>query len=213
MKKSILLSTVLIAGLIISAYKQPQKCCSPGTNITSIDIGTALPKGDVKMKDVISAKEITLKDSKKANGLLVVFSCNTCPFVIKHEAAIKDMVKLTADAKIGYVIINSNEAKRDGDDSFDAMKKYAASQGYDFPYTTDVNSVLADAFGATRTPEAFLFGKNLKLVYKGAFTDDSDPANATKFFLKDAVNALKDGKEVPVSSAKSVGCSIKRKVS
>ena len=165
------------------------------------------------MKDVISAKEITLKDSKKANGLLVVFSCNTCPFVIKHEAAIKDMIKQTADAKIGYVIINSNEAKRDGDDSFDAMKKYAASQGYDFPYTADVNSVLADAFGATRPPEAFLFDKNLKLVYKGAFTDDSDPANATKFFLKDAVNALKDGKEVPVSSAKSVGCSIKRKVS
>ena len=204
MKKIILSSAVIITGLFISAFI---------SDITSINIGTDLPKGDVKIKDVMSGKEITLKDSKKANGLLVVFSCNTCPFVIKHQAVIKDMCKQTNDCKVGYVIVNSNEAQRDGVDSFDAMKKYAESQGYNCPYTVDVNSSLADAFGATRTPEAFLFDKNLKLVYKGAFTDDSDPANATKFFLKDAVNALKDGKEVPVSSAKSVGCGIKRKIS
>ena len=201
MKKIILLCSAFIAAIIISAFT---------ADITSIAIGTALPKGDVKRKDV-SGKEITLKDSKKENGLLVVFSCNTCPFVIKHQAAMKDMGKQTKDCKIGYVIINSNEAQRDGADSFDAMKKYAQEQGYDFPYTVDVNSDLANAFGATRTPEAFLFDKNLKLVYKGAYTDDSDPANATKFFLKDAVNALRDGKPVPVSSAKSVGCGIKRK--
>ena len=203
MKKSFILSSALIAGIIISAFTTGE--------LTSIDIGTALPKGDVKLKD-ISGKEITLNDSKKENGLLVVFSCNTCPFVIKHEAAIKDMSKQTKDSKIGYVIINSNEAQREGADSFDAMKKYAAGQGYDFPYTVDANSELANAFRATRTPEAFLFDKNLKLVYKGAYTDDSDPANATKFFLKDAVNALRDGKAITVSSAKSVGCTIKRKV-
>jgi thioredoxin-related protein len=204
MKKTIITSSILIAGIIISAFTVG--------DITSIEIGTALPKGDTKLKDV-SGKESTLRSFKKENGLLVVFSCNTCPFVIKHEAAIKDMGKQTKDSKIGYVIINSNEAQRDGVDSFDAMKKYAESQGYDFPYTIDANSDLANAFGATRTPEAFLFDKNLKLVYKGAYTDDSDPANATKFFLKDAVNALRDGKAIEVSSAKSVGCGIKRKAS
>ncbi len=203
MKKITLLSSALIATIIISAFTTGE--------MTSINIGTTLPKGDVKLKD-ISGKEITLTNSKKENGLLVVFSCNTCPFVIKHEAAIKDMAKQTKDCKVGYVLINSNEAQRDGADSFDAMKKYATGQGYDFPYTADNNSELANAFGANRTPEAFLFDKNLKLVYKGAYTDDSDPANATKFFLKDAVNALRDGKEVPVSSAKSVGCTIKRKL-
>ena len=205
MKKSILFSSALVAIMTASAF-------ITGGDITSIAIGTPLPESAVKLKDV-SGKEITLKDSRKENGLLVVFSCNTCPFVIKHEAAIKEMSKLTRDAKIGYVIINSNEAQRDGVDSFDAMKKYAEKQGYDFPYTVDVNSDLANAFGATRTPEAFLFDEQLKLVYKGAYTDDSDPANATKFFLKDAVNAIKDGKEIPVSSAKSVGCGIKRKAS
>lgn len=179
-------------------------------DITSIAVGTALPKGNVKMKDVLSGKEISLSESKKENGLLVVFSCNTCPIVIKHEKAILAEAKHAKESKIGVVLINSNEALRDGADSFDAMKKYGEKQGYDFPYTTDKNSELADAFGATRTPEAFLFDKNLKLVYKGAYTDDADPANAAKFFLKDAINEVKDGKAVTVSSAKSVGCSIKR---
>jgi peroxiredoxin len=213
MKKSILLCSAIITGIIISSFTSSQKSCSgTSSNITSIEIGTVLPKGDLKLKDV-SGKEITLKDSKKENGLLVVFSCNTCPFVIKHQAAMNDMGNQTKECNVGYVIINSNEAKRDAEDSFTAMRTYAEEQRYHFPYVIDNNSYLANAFGATRTPEAFLFDKDLKLVYKGAYTDDSDPANATKFFLKDAVNALRDGKPVPVSSSKSVGCGIKRKLS
>lgn len=199
---------LLIAGIITTSFTPKQ--CTDKSNITSIDIGASLPKADVKMKDVMSGKEITLAENKKENGLLVVFSCNTCPFVIKHEKVILEEAKHAKENKIGFVIINSNEALREKDDSFDAMKKYAEKQGYDFPYTADKNSELADAFGATRTPEAFLFDKNLKLVYKGAYTDDSNPANATKFFLKDAINEVRDGKTVTVSSAKSVGCTIKR---
>jgi len=178
--------------------------------IHSIEIGTALPKPGIKMKNVLNGKETTLLENKKENGLLVVFSCNTCPFVIKHQHIMIEEAKHAAESKIGIVVINSNEGKREGDDSFNAMKEYAKSQGFNFPYTIDVNSELADAFGATRTPEAFLFDKNLKLVYKGAYTDNSDPANATKFFLKDAINELKEGKAITVSSAKSVGCTIKR---
>ena len=92
------------------------------------------------------------------------------------------------------------------------MRVYASKQGYDFPYAVDKNSELADAFGATRTPEVFLFDKNLKLVYKGAYTDDTDPAMAKVFYLKDAINAVKDEKAVAVSSTKSVGRTIKRVV-
>lgn len=177
--------------------------------ITSLSIGASLPNAQSKLKD-ISGKEITLNTSRKENGLLVVFSCNTCPFVVKQEASILEMGKLTKESKVGYVVINSNEAQRSTVDSFEEMKKYAEKQGYDFPYTVDANSVFADAFGATRTPEAFLFDKDLKLVYKGAFTDDTDPKMAKVFYLKDAVAALKDGKAVPVNTTKSVGCTIKR---
>lgn len=201
MKKLLLSSAVLFTGILMTAFVHEA--------ITPLNIGAALPRGDVKMKD-ISGKEITLVSSKKENGLLVVFSCNTCPFVIKQESSILELGKLTKESKIGYVVVNSNENQRDAADSFEEMKKYAAKQGYDFPYTVDVNSAMADAFGATRTPEAFLFDKNLKLVYRGAFTDDTDPKMAKVFYLKDAVSSLRDGKEIPVSTTKSVGCTIKR---
>lgn len=199
--KKLILSSVVLAGLTASAFMHDP--------INPIAIGTALPKGDVKMK-TISGKEIALVASKKENGLLVVFSCNTCPFVIKQESSILELGKLTNESKIGYVVINSNEAQRATADSFDEMKKYAEKQGYDFPYTVDANSALADAFGATRTPEAFLFDKNLKLVYRGAFTDDTDPKMAKVFYLKDAVTSLRDGKDIANNATKSVGCTIKR---
>lgn len=202
MKTKILIPSAVILGMIITAF-------TADTPSSSLPIGAPLPKGEIKMQD-ISGKEIALTDSKMPNGLLVVFSCNTCPFVIKHESAILETAKYAKENKVGYVIINSNEAQREGVDSFGEMKKYAEKQGYNFPYTVDANSTLADAFGATRTPEAFLFDKNLKLVYKGAFTDDSDPKVAKTFYLKDAITSLKDGKEISVNSTKSIGCTIKR---
>lgn len=179
--------------------------------IASISIGSELPKPDVKMINVTSGKETTLKENKMENGLLVIFSCNTCPFVVKQEAVTLENAKLAKAKKIGVVIINSNEAKRESDDSQEAMKTYAKKQGFKFPYTVDANSELADAFGATRTPEAFLFDKDLKLVYKGAYADDTEPANAKQFFLKDAITSLAAGKAIDPNTTKSVGCTIKRK--
>jgi thioredoxin-related protein len=202
--KNLFASTLFVAALVLSAFTTG--------DITSIAIGTSLPKAGDKMKDAVSGKEITLTQSKKENGLLVVFSCNTCPYVIKHEKVIMEEAKHAKEGKIGVVVINSNEGKRADDDSFEAMKTYAKVQGYDFPYTVDAKSAFADAFGATRTPEVFLFDKNMKLVYKGAYTDDSDPVNATAFHLKNAINEVVAGKAVTVTSAKSVGCTIKRVV-
>lgn len=202
--KKVFLALLVMTGVALSSFTTGE--------IISLAIGSSMPKAEVKMKDVITGKETTLSQSMKENGLLVIFSCNTCPYVIKHEKVIIAEAAHAKTNKIGCIIINSNEAKREGDDSFDAMKAYAKSQGYEMPYTVDAKSELADAFGATRTPEVFLFDKNMKLVYKGAYTDDSDPVNATKWYLKDAMNELKDGKAVTVTSSKSVGCSIKRVV-
>src|SRR6186997_1418314 len=91
--------------------------------IDELPIGGQLPKADVKMKD-ISGKEITLKDAKKANGLLVMFSCNTCPYVVKNQDRTREICKYALDNNIGVVLINSNEGQRRSDDSYDAMKKY-----------------------------------------------------------------------------------------
>jgi peroxiredoxin len=182
---------------------------TPAGIAPELAIGAAIPKSDVKMMDV-SGKEVTLAEAKKENGLLVIFSCNTCPYVKLSESRIKELSTIAKRNNIGMILINSNEAQRDGDDSFDAMKKYASSQGYDFPYVLDKASAVADAFGATRTPHCFLFDKK-GLAYRGAIDDNIKDANdAKEHFLKDALTAVGSGKAIRTNSTKSVGCTIKR---
>lgn len=175
-----------------------------------IDIGSSLPLATVKMKD-ISGKEISLDGAKKQNGLLVMFSCNTCPYVVKNQARTKAVAEYALQHNVGVILLNSNEANRDSDDSFDAMKAYAKEQGYKWYYTVDKNSQLADAFGASRTPEVFLFNKEGKLVYKGAIDDNpSDESNVKREHLKAAIDEQVSGKEVSMKQSRSVGCGIKR---
>jgi len=174
-----------------------------------LEIGSAIPKTAVRMMDV-SGKETTLADAKKEKGLLVIFSCNTCPFVKLSESRIKEVTAEALKNNIGVIIINSNEAQRTDEDSFDEMKKYAASQNYTCSYVIDKNSEVADAFGATRTPHCFLFDKR-GLVYRGAIDDNvKDAASAKEHYLKDAIEAVAKGGEVKTNSTKSVGCGIKR---
>jgi thioredoxin-related protein len=169
-----------------------------------------MPKAEIKLKDV-SGKEVSLKDARRTNGLLVMFSCNTCPYVIKNQQRTKEICQYALDNKIGVILVNSNEAQRQEDDSFDAMKEYAQKQEYNWYYVIDKNSEVADAFGAKRTPENFLFNKEGKLVYHGAIDDNpSDPSNVSRKHLKEAINELLNGKEITVKTSRSVGCSIKR---
>jgi hypothetical protein len=112
---------------------------------------------------------------------------------------------------IGVILLNSNEAYRNDADSPEAMKKYAAGQEYEWPYVIDKNNEVAEAFGAKRTPECFLFNKDLKLVYHGAINDNpSQPQNATREHLREAINEMTSGKSVSVKETRSVGCSIKK---
>lgn len=203
MKKTILFSaTALVIGLIATGFKL--------TVNPELEIGSKVPAADTKMMDV-SGKEVSLNEAKAENGLLVIFSCNTCPYVKLSESRIKELGTFTKQNKIGMILVNSNEAQRSDDDSFDAMKNYAKAQGYTFSYVMDKNSNLANAFGATRTPHCFLFDKAGKLAYRGAIDDNiKDPQDAKEHYLKDAITAVAAGKAVKTSSTKSIGCSIKR---
>jgi len=175
-----------------------------------LSIGSNMPKADLKMQD-ISGKEIAMQDAKKENGLLVMFSCNTCPYVLKNQLRTLTISKYATVNKVGVIILNSNEAYRGNEDSFDAMKKYAKDQQYKWNYVVDKNNIVADAFGANRTPECFLFDKNLKLVYHGAIDDSpSDETAIVRIHLKEAITEIAAGKEVSVKESRSVGCSIKR---
>ncbi len=176
-----------------------------------LPIGSEMPKQDHKMLD-ISGKEVTMKDALKGNGVLVMFSCNTCPYVVKNEQRTVSMGDFAAKLNVGVIILNSNEAYRGSEDSFEAMKEYATEKKYNWYYTVDKDSEVANAFGANRTPECFLFDKNLKLVYHGAIDDNpSDETAVNRQHLREAITEMAEGKTITVKESRSVGCTIKRK--
>ena len=180
-------------------------------SVDPLTIGSKLPLPDKKLKDV-SGKEISLKESSDKNGLLVMFSCNTCPYVIKNQQRTLAIGDYAQKNGIGIILLNSNEDNRDNGDSFESMKAYAAKQQYQWKYVVDENSELANAFGASRTPECFLFNKDLKLVYHGAIDNNpSDAGNVSRKHLQISIDELIGGKDVSVKETKSVGCGIKRK--
>ena len=179
-------------------------------NISSIAIGTEIPLVEYKMEDV-SGEIVSLNSVKKKNGLLVIFSCNTCPFVLGWQDRYIPLGDWTLENNIGFVLVNSNEAQRNDVDGLEKMRVHAATNKYNTFYTVDKNSELADAFGATRTPEVFLFDGNGKLVYKGAIDDNSEDANAVlKPYLGVALQSLLNGVEINSNATKSIGCTIKR---
>lgn len=183
----------------------------PFSEVTQLQIGDKAPKTDLKLKN-IDGKMTTLADLNKENGLCVIYSCNTCPWVVAWEDRYNQLYKECDELGVGFVLVNSNEAKREGDDSMAAMQAHAEEQGYlDFPYLVDKNHQLADAFGATKTPDVFLFDADMKLVYKGAIDDNSKDKNAVEeAYLANAIKALSKGKKIDPAETKALGCSIKR---
>jgi len=200
--KNIFLSVLPVAAIAILA-------CQPLNN-DPLAIGSSLPKAEEKMKD-ISGKEISFKDVMKNNGLLVMFSCNTCPVVGKYQSRTLETGKFALDNEIGIVVLNSNEATRGDGESCEDMQQYGKEQGYQFNYVVDKNSAMADAFGATRTPEVFLFDKTGKLVYHGAIDDNANgPDKVTRQHAKIAMEEMISGKNVSTEKTRFVGCTIKR---
>jgi AhpC/TSA family protein len=179
-------------------------------SVEPLPIGSALPNAEKKMKD-ITGKEISFKDAMSKNGLLVMFSCNTCPVVHSYQSRTIEVCKYAQDKQVGVILLNSNEAYRNDGDSFNDMKDYAKDQSYNWPYVVDNNSAMADAFGATRTPECFLFNASGKLVYHGAIDNNPNgPSDVTRKHLVVAMEEMLTGKDVSVKTTRSVGCSIKR---
>jgi hypothetical protein len=180
------------------------------SSVEPLPIGASLPNPDKKMKDV-AGKEVSFKDALNTKGLLVMFSCNTCPVVHAYQSRTIEICNYAKSKDIGVILLNSNEGSRDNGDSFSDMKDYASGQRYDWPYVVDENSVMANAFGATRTPECFLFNSENKLVYHGAVDDNQNgPDEVTRKHLRIAMDEMLQGKDVEVKTTRSVGCTIKR---
>lgn len=179
---------------------------------SKLQVGDHAEHTSVKMLDV-SGEKLSLDDAKDTNGLVVIFSSNTCPFVKKWEGRYNDLKQWADEHDVGLVVLNSNYSNRNGVDSYEAMQQHAREQAYNFPYLVDENSLLANAFGGQTTPHVFLFDKDYKLVYKGAIDDNYDDASKVKkAYLKTAIHSLAAGEAIAESQTKPVGCSIKRKL-
>ena len=174
-----------------------------------LDIGSEMPLAEVKMADV-GGKNVSLKDAMGENGLLVVFSCNTCPWVNAWEDRYISVSKLSQKKGVGMIAINPNEGSRGNGDSMDDMQSRAKKAKYDFYYTLDKESKLASAFGASRTPQIYLFNNKGTLVYRGAIDDNARrPKKVENPYLMDAINAMVDGEKITTASTKALGCGIK----
>tara|TARA_B100001179_G_C18530818_1_gene376980 strand:- start:231 stop:815 length:585 start_codon:yes stop_codon:yes gene_type:complete len=176
-----------------------------------LEIGSTMPLKDLKLAD-ISGKNITLANAKGDVGTLVVFSCNTCPWVIRWEDRYVSLANTYAQKGIGMIAVNSNAARFGGEDSLEEMLEHAKNNGYNFPYAQDPESELASAFGATKTPHIYLFNGDDKLVYRGAIDDNAKNAKKVDVpFLANAIDALLAGNPINPQTTKALGCSIKFK--
>lgn len=171
---------------------------------------------DFRLKN-LDGKMVSLSQFDNAKGFIVVFTCNTCPVAKKYEKRIMELHEEFSDKGFPVVAINSNDKNVSPGDSYEEMKKVAASKGYRFEYLHDETQETAREYGATNTPHVYVLSKqhdDLKIKYVGAIDNNADDASrADKHYVRDAVNALLDGGSVPVTGTKAIGCGIKWKQS
>jgi thiol-disulfide isomerase/thioredoxin len=142
--------------------------------------------------------------------LVIVFSCNHCPYVQAYEDRIISIQNDYASKDVQLVAINSNDTKNYPEDNFNEMIVRAKKMKFNFIYLRDEDQSVAEAFGATHTPQFFVFDRERKLRYSGKMDDNwQNPSEAKEHYLRDALDALLTGKEVKNPETFSIGCTIK----
>ncbi len=176
---------------------------------TALELGDPAPSTTVKMKDV-SGRMLSIAEVQGVKGTMVMFSCNACPWVKAWETRIAELGNQAQEMGFGVMVINPNDPAKVPEDSYEVMQQRAKERGFAFPYVVDDTSGVAKAFGATRTPEVFLFDAAGKLAYHGAIDDNArEPEKVEKRYLADALQAVAQGQRVPVAETKALGCTIK----
>ena len=153
-----------------------------------------------------------MADYADAEGYVVIFTCNTCPWAQKYEDRIISLHNKLSPIGFPVIAINPNDPEVSSGDSFDQMKVRAEEKGFQFPYLFDAGQAVFPQYGATRTPHVYVLDKNLIVKYIGAI--DDNPQNATSVevkYVENAVNAIKGGQMPDPGVTKAIGCGIKVK--
>jgi len=167
---------------------------------------------DFKLKNV-DGNMVSLADYSDAKGYIVIFTCNHCPYSVAYEDRIVALDKDYKEKGYPVIAINPNNPESYPSDDFENMKIRAKEKGFTFPYLLDDGQKIFPQYGATKTPHVFILEKTAKgnvVRYIGAIDNNyQDEASANEKYVRQAVDALIEGKDVPVTETKAIGCSIK----
>lgn len=180
------------------------------TPSTMLDLGTTAPDFSLNTAD---GKRYNLAEQEVKNGLLVIFICNHCPYVLHIAARLSEKIRAYQQQGISVVAINSNDYSSYPDDSPEKMITLAESFGFTFPYLVDETQEVAKIYQAACTPDFFLFSQDRKLVYRGQF-DSARPGNQESITGDDltaAINGLLAASPISLEQKPSMGCNIKWK--
>jgi len=175
----------------------------------TLQIGSIITDFDLPS---IDGKRYNLNSFKDKKALIIIFSCNHCPYVQAYENRIMEIQKDYGGKGVAVIAINSNDAVQYPEDSFEEMKKRASLKKFNFIYLRDENQSAAKSFDAAHTPEIFLFDGDRKLAYHGKIDDNWQEEQKVKSkYLRDALDELLAGMEISVPETYSIGCTIKWK--
>jgi len=155
-------------------------------------------------------KTYSLASFKEAKAILVIIMCNHCPYVIPKVETMKALQRKFWDQGLRIIGINANDTKTYPEDNFENMQAFVTEHGLNFPYVFDESQKVPKAYGATCTPDPFLFDAEKKLVYHGRFDDALSPGDkSTTKDMEEAIDAVLKGEKPKTDFLYSMGCSIK----
>lgn len=157
----------------------------------------------------VSGQAVSLIDFEKADVLVIVTTCNSCPYAVEYEQRFQEFHQKYADnPRVQFIAINCNLVK---DDSLEEMKQHAEKAGLTFPYLFDESQETGKDLGALRTPECFVLNRERKIIYMGAFDDSTDASQVKQQYVQEAVNATLKGEAVEIAETPPIGCLIRYK--
>ena len=160
----------------------------------------------------VDGKTYALEDFANAKVLVVVFTCNHCPYAQAAEDRLVAIQRDYGPRGVQLVAINPNDASRYPDDSFEKMKERSWQKGFNFPYLRDETQQVARAYRAACTPDIYVFGPDRRLVCQTRLDDNwQDPSKVQRHDLREILDAVLEGRPLPFEPVPSMGCSIKWK--
>ena len=179
------------------------------TPSTMLALGTPLPA--FSLPNAVDGQQLSSKDLAGSRGVLVMFICNHCPYVIHIRARLLDVAHRALAEGFDVVAINANSQQTHPQDGPAQMKQLALAEQWRFPFLFDETQAVARAFAAACTPDLFLFDAQRRLAYRGQFDDarPSKPTPVTGRDLQAALEAVREGRSPSEAQVPSIGCNIK----